>query len=100
MIVLFRLVLKFVNKSNLVILKQSGNYRSCQVLSFYACGAEICVSQALFLLGQVDLGGLKNYTFLRWQITSLLIWRKWTESSLSLQAKSSHMDYVLSLRFF
>lgn len=57
MIALFLLALKSVNKSNLVILKQSGNHRSCQVLSFYVCDAEICVSRAPFLLGQVDLGG-------------------------------------------
>lgn len=57
MIALFLLALKSVNKSNLVILKQSDNYKSCQVLSFYACVAKICGSQALFLLGQVDLRG-------------------------------------------
>lgn len=51
------LVLKSMNKSYLVILKQSGNYKTCQVLSFYSCGAEICVSRAPFLLGQIDLGG-------------------------------------------
>lgn len=57
MIALFLLALKSVNKSNLVILKQPGNCRTCQLLSFYACGAEICMSQAPFLLGQIDLGG-------------------------------------------